>query len=204
MDSSSPLLRIANLDVAFGPKRKPIVRGFSCEIQPGDILQLAGPNGSGKTTLLKAFAGLLNPEAKVEGVIQGQKGCIYVGEDLQCDFALTAYDVLELAELKRSIRGCAIQKAIDDFELNAGILGSNLSNLSHGQRQRVNLARAWIQGSTVLLLDESLSALDQATRQLVLQRIQERRERRLATVIVSHDPSLAEIANQKYIVAPNA
>lgn len=196
MDTTQPLLRIANLTVTYGAKRnaREIVREFSCDVKGGDILQLAGPNGSGKTTILKACAGLLGSNARVDGAIQSHGGCVYVGEDLTCDFALTAADILELADLKRSIRGCTVEKAVEDFELQAH-LNANLSSLSHGQRQRVNLARAWIQGASVLLLDEALSALDKVSRELVLKRLRERRERRLATVIVSHDPTLATLAN---------
>lgn len=195
MDTPQPLLRIANLSVVYGTKHRTrqVVREFSCDVGAGEILQLTGPNGSGKTTILKACAGLLGLGAVVEGAIQSHGGCVYVGEDLWCEFALTAGDILELADLKRSVRGSTVEKAVVDFELQA-FLGANLSSLSHGQRQRVNLARAWIQGASVLLLDEALSALDTASRTLVLRRIAERQERRLATVIVSHDPSLAATA----------
>lgn len=205
MDFIEPLLRVSDLTIRYADRKTapPVVANFSFLVSPGEVVHLAGPNGSGKTTLLKAFAGLLGPRASVEGTIWASGPCVYVGDDLTCSFALTVEDLLGLADLKRSIRGCVVTEAIDLFCLGP-ILGSVLGALSHGQRQRVNLARSWVQGSSVLLLDESLSALDSATRAHVTRQLEERKQRGLGTVLVTHESLSGNLINQKYMVAPNA
>lgn len=64
-DSSSALLRLTNIESAYGPIKA--IRGVSLEVKKGQIVTLLGSNGAGKTTLLKTISGILDP---VRGMVE--------------------------------------------------------------------------------------------------------------------------------------
>lgn len=77
--TKSPLLSIAGLEVAFGPKgrRIPAVAGVDLEVYPGETVAIVGESGSGKSTTAQAVIGLL-PEG---GTVTGGR-ILFAGEDI--------------------------------------------------------------------------------------------------------------------------
>lgn len=149
--------------------------GVSLAIESGQYGVLMGKTGCGKTTLLEAVAGL-KPTVGGRIVLAGrdvtalrpaERGVGYVPQDLALFPTVTVRDHLAFALVVRKWREADIARRVDEL---AGVLGiAQLldrfpQGLSGGESQRVALGRALSFRPRVLLLDEPLSALDDATR----------------------------------------
>jgi molybdate transport system ATP-binding protein len=171
-------------------------------IQQGQFVSIYGGSGAGKTTILRLIAGLIKADM---GNISVNKECWYdaakrinlspqkrkVGFVFQ-DYALfpnmTVKQNLEFA-LERGQSKDIIKELIEVIELTD--LQVRLpETLSGGQKQRVALARALVQKPSILLLDEPLSALDDAMRhKLQDYLINVHKKYELTTFLVTHDIS---------------
>ncbi|MGH2536116.1 MAG: ABC transporter ATP-binding protein, partial [Candidatus Promineifilaceae bacterium] len=170
--AGEPLLEAHNLRFEF-PGR-PVLRGVSLTLRPGECTALLGPNGSGKTTLLRCLLGLLRPAAgevrldgrSILGADVAQVGRLIGYLPQAPDDLLFAESVEE--ELLFSLRNHGLSPAdapIAPAELLAELGLAELSgrhprDLSAGQRQRAALAAILVTGPRVLLLDEPTRGLD--------------------------------------------
>jgi ABC-type molybdate transport system ATPase subunit len=142
------------------------------------IVGVFGPSGAGKTSLLKIMAGLvanaecsLSLNGKTYTNAAGPKNpCVYIGADSPLFEHLNVSENLSLIEhhstsrvpgsidIERVIMLCRLQNLLTHYPWQ----------LSSGEKQRVIFARALLSGKKMLLLDEAFSALDWATRQLMI------------------------------------
>ncbi|HTN99378.1 MAG TPA: ABC transporter ATP-binding protein [Microthrixaceae bacterium] len=187
------------------------------EVAAGEVLAVLGPNGAGKTTLLRALAGLQEVERGriiLDGVVLFDSGAAdssggggstsvvsvlaehrpvgMVFQDYLLFPHLSAAENVAFGPRARGVPKRAADATAREWLERVGLAeyaDSRPSELSGGQAQRVALARALANEPRMLLLDESLSALDASTRALT------RRDLRghLAdfdgvTVLVTHDP----------------
>ena len=150
-----------------------VIRGVDLSVFPGDFVSLIGPNGAGKSTLLKLLAGMVAPI----------KGCVsFCGRDV------SGFGARELAKcfsvvmritgevpafsvrsflgfglfVHRGTRG-GIMGAVDETAALTGIthlMGRPVTELSTGEFQLVQVARALVQNRQVVILDEPVSNLD--------------------------------------------
>ncbi len=175
--------------------------------QPG-ITALFGPSGSGKTTLINAIAGLIRPDA---GTIMLKDSTVfdaaakthlpprkrrvgYVFQDARLFPHLTVRKNLLFAH--RRSNNPLPENEIDAIIAMLGIgklMSRRPAKLSGGEKQRVSLGRALLGNPDILLLDEPLSALDQARKEEILPYLEALRDqRRLPILYVSH--SIDEVA----------
>ncbi|SHN79875.1 ATP-binding cassette domain-containing protein [Desulfitobacterium chlororespirans] len=177
------------------------------------ILAIVGPSGAGKTTVLQCLAGLQNPtqgdiwingktifssEQKINLPVRKRR----VGYVFQ-DYALFPHMTIEKNVLygkpKQAAATGASHKAMSVTELldilKIGHLRKRYpSQISGGEKQRVALARALMTEPELLLLDESLSALDPDTRALLQQELLKvQKQWQIPFILVTHDPREAEI-----------
>lgn len=164
-------------NVSFGYSQRPLFDNLSFELIPGDFLGILGPNGCGKSSFLKLMAGLLKP-AQGQVLFQNEALSNYSAKErgqqlallLQEQEGVFPFQVLEVVlmgrfpYLGRFSRESAedVQKAkralerVDALHLSE----RSITELSGGEKQRVYLARALVQESRVLFLDEPFTHLD--------------------------------------------
>jgi putative ABC transport system ATP-binding protein len=197
---------------AVGGEPVRAVDGVSLSVARGEMIALYGPSGSGKTTLLLMVAALLAPTS----------GAVLVdGEDVSrlSEREASAYRLSRLGFVRQSFDLLPGVSTIDNAVLkllktmrwrdaHARVrpllerlgLGERLQHrselLSMGERQRVMIARALSTEPQLLLADEPTGSLDTQRSREVLDLLRELcRERKVAVVLVSHDPQAAAYAD---------
>jgi spermidine/putrescine transport system ATP-binding protein len=201
LSHAQPAITIENLSMVFGEGRE-IVRALddvSLTIHANEFFTLLGPSGCGKTTLLRLIAGFEQPTSgsvylygsRLEGLPPYKRPVNTVFQSYALFPHMTvAQNVAFGLEESRRPRSEITKTVSDMLSLVRleGYANRKPSQLSGGQQQRVALARALANHPKVLLLDESLSALDLKLRQemrLELKRIQH--ETGITFVFVTHD-----------------
>ena len=180
---------IAADDVSKRYGAREALRGVTFTAPPGERLAVIGPNGAGKTTLLSILAGIVEPTTgRVTTERTGwvpQELAVYgklsVAENLRLFARLEKVDDVDGA-VHRALEQTGLTDRADD----------ELSELSGGNRQRVNIAIGLLSGPPVLLLDEPSSALDPRHRQRVWSFLDRLAAEGTTIVFATHD--LAEAA----------
>lgn len=184
------------------------------EIEEGDFVAISGASGSGKTSLLRLITGL---EKAAQGFIEingetwldtahkinlpPQKRRVgFVFQKYALFPNMTVRQNLNYA-LEKNQSNAIIEELIEEMGLTS-LVNQPPFKLSGGQQQRVALARALVRKPKILLLDEPLSALDEAMRsslQDYLLKIHQRYH--LTTILVSHDlGEIFKMANQVLVL----
>ena len=172
----------------------------SFTVASGSYAVLMGRTGSGKTTLLEVLCGLRQPQ-KGRVLIDGrdvttleprERGIGYVPQDLALFPSLKVFDQIAFALM---LRGLPAESRVRELANELGIshlLDRQPEALSGGEKQRVAIARALAANPKLLLLDEPLSALDEAMRgeaAAMLKRIQQQHQ--LTVLHVTHSQAEA-------------
>jgi ABC-type multidrug transport system fused ATPase/permease subunit len=191
-------LVFTDVHVGHEPERD-VLHGLSATVSAGRTVAVVGATGAGKTTLLHTVAGLVAVRSGSITVPSGARAMVFqepflLAADLRENVTLGAPfgddEVLEALALAEA--GSFVE------ELPAGldtVLGERGVGLSGGQRQRVALARALVRRPSVLLLDDTTSALDPSTEVRVLSNL--RRVLSGTTVLaVASRPSTIALADE--------
>lgn len=200
-------LRLRGVTVRFG--ERVALSGLDLSVAPGEFVALAGPNGSGKTTLIRSALGFLRPgEGSVDvlgspvlelPVRERARRLAWVPqeESARDDVPLLEYVLygryarLGPLEGDSSADRSAARSILTELDL-ADRAGDGILSLSGGERQRAVLARALVQESPVLLLDEPTSHLDIGHQLDLLDRVRGLTRKGRVTVLAAlHDLNLA-------------
>ncbi|MZD06146.1 ATP-binding cassette domain-containing protein [Streptomyces sp. SID5785] len=220
MSTTPPVLRISDLDVHYGPRRRrrQALHGVSLDVAPGETVGLIGETGSGKSTLARAVLGLV-PASGGSIVVDGEdvtarhrrrlralrrRGVLqYVFQDplRSLDPDLTVEESLSeplfVQGVPRERAARTVRAHLDRVRLTADLLDRLPGELSGGQRQRVAVARALVTEPRVVILDEPVSALDSAHRVQILEILGDLRATGVALLFISHDlGSVAGVADR--------
>jgi len=189
-----------------------VLRHIDLAVKAGEMLAIIGNSGSGKSTLLHLLGGLDKPtqgrviihKQNLTHLSESQK-CYarnhYLGFIYQFHHLLTEFTALENVSMPLLIRGLSTKEILPKAEqlLEAVGLQERLHHrpyqLSGGERQRVAIARALVTEPLCILADEPTGDLDPRNAEQVFQIfLKLQAERRTSVVMVTHDHSLANMA----------
>ena len=174
-----------------------LVRHVDLAVHPGEIVTLIGPNGSGKSTTVKMALGVLSPsEGRVEKSRRLKVG--YVPQKLNIDWTLPL-TVNRFMRLTARPDRNAIEEALQRVGI-AHLAGADVQQLSGGEFQRVQLARAIALKPDLLVLDEPVQGVDFSGEIALYELISEIRQALgCGVLLISHDLHVVMAATDSVI-----
>ncbi|WP_163867928.1 ABC-F family ATP-binding cassette domain-containing protein [Myxococcus eversor] len=172
------------LQKSFGERK--VLQGVDFRLQRGERVGLVGPNGVGKTTFLRVILGELPPDGGKLVIGKNTKVAYYDQNRAQLDPEMTVYDAASQGEdwVDLGDQKVALRDYLDDLLFPVPMQRMKVKALSGGERNRLLLARLFLEGANVLVLDEPTNDLDIVTLNVL--------ERLLldfggSTLLVTHD-----------------
>lgn len=205
-----------NVTFKYPFDRTPVIKNIDFHIQMGQTIGIVGPTGSGKSTLIRQLLREFNvtggeiyidavpiQEYKIEDVRN------LVGYVPQAHMLFKKRVNENILIGNPSARSEELDKAVKiaDFEKDINYLTDGLktmvgeagNTLSGGQKQRLSIARALVKDPQILILDDSLSAVDGTTEQNIIEHLKEFRQGK-TNIIVTHRFSAIREADQIYVL----
>lgn len=174
---------------------KYVLQPLTLDIMPGEFISLVGSSGGGKTTMLKLMNGLLLPDTGSVTVMgQDTRHVDLIALRRQIGYVIQGaalFPHLTVADNIGYVPGLSKQKLSSErlnelmqlVDLPVALLQRFPSSLSGGQQQRVGIARALASSPSIMLMDEPFGAVDEITRTVLQDSIQEL-HKQLGTTIV--------------------
>ena len=212
--TDAPLLRLANVESAYGPIRA--IRGVSLSVAKGSIGTVLGPNGAGKSTILKTISGILDPrKGSVEfagaditandpaAIVR--RGLSHVPEGREVFALLSVHDNLMMGAYTRRDRDAVAR----DLEVVHGYFPilkersrQEAGLLSGGQQQMLAISRALMAAPQMILLDEpSLGLSPRLVKEIFEIVVRINRERGTTLLVVEQNAAMAlAVADFGYVL----
>lgn len=193
-------------DLSYTYRKKPVFSGISFEAKEGEVLGLVGPNGSGKTTMIKCIDGILHPQGEVRVFgdlvsslhrMEIARKIAYVPQSFPEGISSVVFETILMGrrpylnwkigpEDEEKVYHAMKMLGVEDFAFR------KIKELSGGERQRVMIARAIVQETPVILMDEPTSSLDVRHQMEVMEVARSLAVEKHITVLISlHDLNLA-------------
>lgn len=201
---------IRDLSFGYSPVTEPLIRDFHLHVEPGQMIALVGGSGSGKSTLAKLISGLYKPgtgEILFDGrAMQEIDRHIFTDSLAVVDQSISLFsgtirenitmwdDTITESELVTACKDACIH---DDIMLRKDgyqyLIQEEGTNFSGGQRQRMEIARAFVMNPSILILDEATSALDTATEKAIMDAV---KRRNITCFVIAHRLSTIRDADE--------
>lgn len=201
-------IEFRNLSFRYPGGEFDVLENVSFTIAPGENIGLVGRTGSGKTTLVDLILRTYNvPDGKL--FIDGQDvnsltirsvraACAYVPQD-NFLFSDTIENNISFGAVNRDIQSVMAAARLADVHDNisefqqgyATVLGERGVTVSGGQKQRISIARALMKEAPILILDDSVSAVDTGTERTILENLRSTRAGK-TTILIAHRISTIE------------
>jgi iron complex transport system ATP-binding protein len=213
-------LKIASLNIGYN--NKAVITGINIESKTNQLIAVIGRNGKGKSTLLKTLSGVLPPitgsfyfntidilkltdkeRSKILSIVSSKQ--LNIGNVTVKDFiAFGRFPYTNWLGINKDHDNSFIQKAIDLCQLNS-LVNRIYDELSDGEKQKVNIARAIAQNTPIIILDEPTAHLDLINKIEVLKLLQSLVTNEDKTIIIStHQIEYAlQICSELWLVNNN-
>ncbi len=201
------LLKLNNVDYAYGSTNIPGLKNVNADFESGKIYSITGQSGAGKSTMLSLLAGLDTP---TKGTV------LFDGQDISKNGGYSNHrknhvslvfqnfnliDYLTPVENLRLVNSNADSKILKELGLSEDESTRNITKLSGGQQQRVAIARALVSSAPVILADEPTGSLDPNTTQEVISILKDAAHKHgKCVIVVTHSSDVAAAADIKYVL----
>lgn len=193
--------------VNFKNTQRPVIKGVSFAINPGEIIAIIGDSAAGKSTLARLITGIIQPSS---GAITLDGADIFKWSRSPEEVSISQYigylpqnielfngtvksniarmdEDLDEAKVIKAAQMAEVHELIlklpDGYDTSIGIDGATLSG---GQKQRIALARAFYGSPKLIVLDEPNANLDQAGEAALFKAIQNAKSQGITTIVISH------------------
>lgn len=188
------MLECRDISFSYDGKHN-VLKDISLSFQPGLFYGIFGPNGSGKSTLLKLLTGELKSTCGTVSPVWGDpliraQYIALVEQQIPASLPFTVEEVALLGGYPWKKAGKVLPAVVDSVleELGLAALRKRSFNaLSGGERQRVMLARALVQNTPLLCLDEPGSSLDVGSQHTLCRILKKLAAEGKCVIMVSHD-----------------
>ncbi|MCR5523642.1 MAG: ABC transporter ATP-binding protein/permease [Clostridia bacterium] len=208
-------LEVADLSFSYDETKK-VLEDVSMHAGKGEIIGIVGESGCGKSTFLKLLLRFwqkkngtikyndtdideINSDNLLDNVTMVSQSTYLFDETIENNLRIAKPDATK-EEIEDACRLASVHDFIaslpDGYQSRAGLLGDNLSA---GEKQRIGLARAFLKGSELILLDEPTSNVDSINEGIILAALA-RQKKKKSIIIVSHRESTMAIADRVYQV----
>ena len=199
-------------DLHFSYDGRPVLQGINMKIPRGKVVAIMGGSGCGKTTVLRLIAGLEEPNGG-QIILDGEDITNVPAEQRHVNTVFQSYALFPHMTIFENVAfGLRMQK-VPEAEIKPRVLEAlrmvqleemaerKPTQLSGGQQQRIAIARAVVNKPKVLLLDESLSALDYKLRKQMQNELKAlQRQLGITFIFVTHDQEEALTMSDRIIV----
>ena len=199
-----------------GPLELQVLKNISFKVDKGEFLAIMGSSGSGKSTMMNIL-GCLDNQYEGRYILDGidiskstenelseirNKKIGFIFQSFNLLPRLTALENVELPLVYSSIPKEERHKRANELLEMVGLKDRTHhrpNELSGGQRQRVAIARALINNPSIILADEPTGNLDSKSEAEIIEILQKLNKMGKTIVIVTHEPSIGEIAQRKIV-----
>ena len=198
------ILEIKNVTYSYANSKEKVLSLINQGFELGKFYAIIGKSGTGKSTLLSLLAGLDKPNSgeilfKDENI---EKAGYSNHRKNNISLVFQNYNLIDYLSPLENIR-LVNSKASEDILLELGLdrtqVRRNVMKLSGGQQQRVAIARALANNPSIILADEPTGNLDSKSEEEIIEILQKLNKMGKTIVIVTHEPSIGEIAERKIV-----
>jgi len=203
-----PVVVLKNFSCRYRKKKDPVISDLSLEIQPNSIVQLSGINGSGKSTLLHVLADIIptNLDFTADQIsITGSTCIVFQDPSLQLlTFSVKEEIAMKLGfkRVKRTTRQKHVNEILSEFGIEK-LKDKDPHQISSGEQQLVVILSNIIEQSSIILLDEPFTYLDQHNIEILIEYLLELKSQGYTIIIASH-LSLGDDLIDQYVELPNS
>lgn len=172
-----------------------ILDSVNLTLEPGKIYALMGPSGCGKTTLLHILLGIQKQDEGILEGFEGKKFSAVFQENRLFEFLTAGENVAVVQRMPGDVE--AINRALAEI-LPADTLQQRICEYSGGMKRRAAIGRAMLADSDLVVMDEPLTGLDEATRNQVIDFILKYRHER-TLIFSTHQKQEAELFHAEKI-----
>lgn len=203
-------IEFKDLTFVYIGKKLPIVKNVSFKVNPGEMVGIVGRVGSGKSSIVNSLSRLFNvPEGTVfvddVDIMKAEfhslrKNIAYVTQDnflfedtIENNIKFANQD-LSLKDVENAAMFSDVAKDIEDFpDQYQTMTGERGVTLSGGQKQRIAMSRAFIKDAPIMVLDDSVSAVDVKTEETILNNIRQYRKGKTTLVVASRISTVSKL-----------